>query len=638
MKKFLLVIASLLLLAALIFVCFCVFNTDEDRIAAPADIIEEYEADIEYDQGMIESKETLESADDKVASQEKESLVFDAKGDADILKRAPRDQNFPKEFIYNGQKVIVNLVFTGIPIDSVLSYKAFYAFEGGATVFECCLNGENRKLLVDTSGEILDTNYPRHTTVTDYKKITHYDGATLKSVEADDTRRFFLQDPQGKTLSDMFDYISCVYNGLSVVQLDEKIGFIDSQGNTLLEPCIEYDRLFYPPNREGFWIKYMTEDAFVLPIDGEFAIITLTRTPLSHKVVSVDFPEDFSYAPFEFGDPKPFSELEFGEYIPWAIYNGRFYDRHGVYYDHVIFDSKCESLDEALGLWEKLNGKYFVEAPIVDGFVFGDANYRITDERYEDAYTDFLFKSRVNYMSEDLDMIGRYRLEYIGEGEIESLDKPEWRNIYEVFENGELTFSHVLEKSPPHKLTYDEIADIFYPIPRLERGYFTSFIDDEYFIYYCLPKTADKRLSYYVWSFESGRVEYEINVPFDWSEKFMTLRDFVGGRYCVFEVTDMTKAFDTEGPIWASYLYDIETGELTLLQNYAQQALVSPDMKYIAYTGNYGAQTGYDASFNMPSGYYIKDLEAGTLYFMEYSEYAIFKGWIRRDKLMEEIE
>lgn len=209
---------------------------------------------------------------------------FDTVNQSETLVLAPREQNFPYKFVYDGEMVTVNEpVFTGLPTSAVLSYKNYYAFEGGATVFNCFVNGENRYVLVDKSGKILDTDYSRHITVPDYKNISYYDethSVTLKSLETDDTWRVCLQDPQGKILSEPFDCISYAFNGISVVHLDEKIGFIDSKGNTLLKPCIEYDRLFYPPNREGFWVRYMTEDAFVLPIDGEFAIITLTRTPV----------------------------------------------------------------------------------------------------------------------------------------------------------------------------------------------------------------------------------------------------------------------------------------------------------------------------------------------------------------------
>ena len=86
-----------------------------------------------------------------------------------------------------------------------------------------------------------------------------------------------LFNKDGSPASEVFDGIGYFYNGIAPVESDGKIGFIGDDGSTLLEPCIQYDDLRYPPDYEGYWFYYLTEDSIVLPIDGEFAVITLTR-------------------------------------------------------------------------------------------------------------------------------------------------------------------------------------------------------------------------------------------------------------------------------------------------------------------------------------------------------------------------
>lgn len=116
--------------------------------------------------------------------------------------------------------------------------------------------------------------------MTDIKAISKYpDG--LKIVQKGEPGAYeqYLATENGDVLSEGFDEISFFYNGIAVARKGNKLGFISDDGATLLEPSIEIDDLRYndPDKARGFQVRYMTDDAFVVSIGGELAIITLDR-------------------------------------------------------------------------------------------------------------------------------------------------------------------------------------------------------------------------------------------------------------------------------------------------------------------------------------------------------------------------
>ena len=87
----------------------------------------------------------------------------------------------------------------------------------------------------------------------------------------------FLYDIYGHCLSDGYDAISYFYDGLALIKKDNKIGIIDSHGKVILAPTIDYDIVTYPPKGRGFSVDFLDENAFLLPIGGEFAVITIDK-------------------------------------------------------------------------------------------------------------------------------------------------------------------------------------------------------------------------------------------------------------------------------------------------------------------------------------------------------------------------
>lgn len=192
---------------------------------------------------------------------------------------APREQNcFPATFEYNGQKITVNEPkFTDIPTDSVNSYKKQLAFENGITVFHVSLEDGWKYFAIDKDGKIADDNYSEESHIKDSAAISSRGDYAIIMTGVQMFYKQQLSHIKSPALSDIFDSIGFFYNGIAPVEKDGKIGFIGADCQTLLEPCIQFDDLRYPPDYKGYWCYYLCEDAIVLPIDGEFAIINITR-------------------------------------------------------------------------------------------------------------------------------------------------------------------------------------------------------------------------------------------------------------------------------------------------------------------------------------------------------------------------
>ncbi|MBR5460718.1 MAG: hypothetical protein IKV53_07580 [Clostridia bacterium] len=219
-------------------------------------------------------------------TEEKIQIDWAYESDSETVTLALREQILPTDFVYNGERVTLNgPYFTGIPTDSTYSYNKRYAFENGLVGFEVTLGkGVRRRFLVDKSGAIVNFNHHTDNVVSDSVAISTYpEGLEIVQTGEPDNYEQQLFTTGGRALSEKFDSIGFFYNGLALVTRDGRVGIIDSDGKTLLSPCIDFDDLRYPPDDKGFWVRYMCEDAFVLPIGKEFAVFTLTRGETEDK-------------------------------------------------------------------------------------------------------------------------------------------------------------------------------------------------------------------------------------------------------------------------------------------------------------------------------------------------------------------
>ena len=223
--------------------------------------------------------------------------------DCEIIELVSKNANGKKTVDLGDTEIIVLAPrFTGIKIDEIYSYKDYYAFNNDGLV--SVMVGSDY-YVVNKNGEIVDyVDTPLQ------KDIKHYGdsavngegtqiGDNVKVIMTGEVGNYQqrLHTLDGKPLSDYFHNISYFYNGLALVEKDNKIGIIDESGATVLEPCIVYDKITYPPKVREFSVEFMNQDAFIIPIGGELAVINIKRIP---KLFTLDenIPKyEYTYTP-----------------------------------------------------------------------------------------------------------------------------------------------------------------------------------------------------------------------------------------------------------------------------------------------------------------------------------------------------
>ncbi len=217
-------------------------------------------------------------------------------GNSEITNSVSRNAfTKPIECMYNGTKITIDTPkFTGIPVEAVYSYKKTYDFIDGYVIFDVATDNGLIYFKVDKNGKILDVN-SNYQMITAGRSSNKYMSEILEAAKSISSGRLignnvvieqfgepgnyiqYLYSVDGERLSDGYDSIGYFFNGLALTETDNKVGLIDENGNVVLSPSIPFDTIIYPPKNKGFYLNFMFEDAFVIPVDGEFAIINIQR-------------------------------------------------------------------------------------------------------------------------------------------------------------------------------------------------------------------------------------------------------------------------------------------------------------------------------------------------------------------------
>lgn len=201
----------------------------------------------------------------------------------------------PIELTFNDEKITIDTPkFTGIPVASVYSYKKSYQFINGYVIFEVATDYGLTYFKVDKNGKIVSTSKDYQAIIADRDQDKYMKEFILPTKPVDYRvvgnnvmiKQFgepgdyvqYLYSVDGERLSEGYDSIGYFFNGLALTIKHNKIGLIDEKGTAVLTPNIEFDAILYPPKDKGFYLDFMFEDAFVIPINGEFAIINIQRS------------------------------------------------------------------------------------------------------------------------------------------------------------------------------------------------------------------------------------------------------------------------------------------------------------------------------------------------------------------------
>lgn len=147
-------------------------------------------------------------------------------------------------------------------------FKPFFNFYQGYAV--AALAADNSRVVIDKAGKTTGT-LPAEAGIKG-------NGVAVVQIGTPGNYKQYLYNIYGEQLCDQaFDNITYFNDKIAAVEKDNKIGLIDDEGNIILEPTIAFDEIVYPPKNKGFYLSYICEDALVVPIGGEFAVISIER-------------------------------------------------------------------------------------------------------------------------------------------------------------------------------------------------------------------------------------------------------------------------------------------------------------------------------------------------------------------------
>ena len=203
----------------------------------------------------------------------------------EITKTVSKEQfNKDIECYYNDEKITLEPIFTGIPVSAVDTYKKNFLFVDGTVILDVSTKNGTVYFKVGKDGKIsaTDTDFKKINEGRDNSKYYHglegsVVGNSVMIIQEGEPGNYvqYLHTTKGERISKGYDSIGSFYNGLAIITQDKKVGLIDERGNEVLAPCIAYDTITYPPKTREFDPNFMTEDALILPIDGEIVVINI---------------------------------------------------------------------------------------------------------------------------------------------------------------------------------------------------------------------------------------------------------------------------------------------------------------------------------------------------------------------------
>ncbi len=413
-------------------------------------------------------------------------------------------------------------------------------------------------------------------------------------------------------------------------------------------------------------MKHLTDDAFMLSVNGELVIFTITRDGKeasnkiqpkneSTKELAFVFPYIDSDKKIEEPEYSAFDDFEFGDYVPFVkTMVGRYANPGFAIYSYSFLTPETQDLSEGVDLYDSFNDRYKTEYEVV-GNKFMPYMSDIRDEENK-VYREWMFESKIVKASQDLKRIER--LSYIPNEikDADSLYSGTWQTKYEILENGIVKDTYFgkpnrsIDQAMLNEELYNrhEFADGSKPTRVFDNEdcavYSTEYFSHEEADTYKLLVVSKSDLS----------IKYEITVPSRMASEStdengrkyyvsVNVTDLVNGCYMLLTVSKYY--YDSYDDHYDKlYLYDLEENALTYLEDFAYDAKLSPDMKYIVYTD-------YNAELSLPEwqkGVRIKNLEDGKTVLFPYDiekevnrfmaqEYAI-EGFVEYEALKQELK
>ncbi len=366
-------------------------------------------------------------------------------------------------------------------------------------------------------------------------------------------------------------------------------------GDTIFFSCKDYCNPYCMEHSISSWLssenyKSLTEtEEIILPEADE-----------NTKDIEISFPELSFEEPFtELNLVSP-EEFEWGEYVPLVQVSGiESLNASNSVVAMAILSRDASDFIEAREVYSDFNSRYLVEYK-------PEQDYEIHGGHVLDfpEIADYLYKSRIEYATEDLSRMVRCSVQV--ENETESRYSLSDSVRCDYIENGEVVYSN----SSQYRYWFYDKRKIF-------RG--SHYVGTTEFYKDCFLYADSSNDKAELYSLDEVKMLYNITLP----------------DKCYVE------SYNRNGMILENnsnasceiYYYNFHSGELTLIETYAFNSSLSPDGQYVAYTS-----LDYDTTIEgRENGFYIKNLKSGeTVYYpypYESYEYWNINCWIREDSM-----
>ncbi len=367
-------------------------------------------------------------------------------------------------------------------------------------------------------------------------------------------------------------------------------------------------------------------------------------------------PELVDNEDFEWGEYALFGRSEYG-----GVVNATLMTSVPHYY---ILSSDTKTVSEGEALYEKLNNKYLLEYT-------GERTALNYENDLSEEYLDYLYKSRIVYISPDLDILER--IYFLAKDTYWRFEQ--WNTLCSLFKNGDIIEEKEIRKDTnSYGTTYYDLferyqcpdSDYIYdnehnakslvfrktnfhsyekePLPSTYLNVNGNTVHTTDFIYR-VYSIDDNKLKYIVNTNHFTRIQLsdseieEYTSELIWHDGNRQLIRFTKAKCAL---NEEIRGYLVEAYTESLYLLELDSGKLAYLDDYTYYPHLSPDGKYLAYTdpGTVITDAQNDPADIMPEGIYVKNLEKGkTTFFpnLEDGSRNSSISWINMEKLINEI-
>ncbi len=327
------------------------------------------------------------------------------------------------------------------------------------------------------------------------------------------------------------------------------------------------------------------------------------------------------YTEEKLSSPEDFTFGDYGLFVGMAT--GTYSAEQIPMYSYGLITPNTKNIDDAMSLYNDFNDSHQIKPPS-----FAEEIDALEDFKF---YRDFAEKSRVIYISEEVDTLGIAHAvdggSFIYQNSKDFFTR-KWNSEYHLLDTetnkvtsyskdgvGAWILNNYGFDEAPSDRSYNYTANGQFFVEKNPSYY----IKDKTPVSYTLYKTEDRFV-------KTNEETLKLTVS---SSVYWDIADYDGEKYMLL--------LAKERELYALFLYDLEENKLEYLQNNACHATLSPDGKYIAYTSPIESEWTHLFG-DMKVGFYIKNLETNETVFYDCEDklrmYIQFiAGWINTNRL-----